>query len=266
MIHKTFIPLIIISLLQSCSLGTKKTHYKEAAALWQQHAGELRGLYYQAFNVARIQLDIHLEAQRKNAKNKGPQRPLAIVADIDETILDNSPYLAQEIRNGGSYPAGWKEWINSQSAVPLPGSVDFFTYAHSKGVQLYYISNRPTEEYTPTLNNLKKFNFPVQNENLLLLDGKKDKNKTLRRSKVLETHKVIMYLGDNLNDFSDIFDRQSFHNRKHLTDEYKEKFGTEFIIFPNPMYGDWESGLHDYKMNKNEDELADERRLRLSPH
>lgn len=255
---KASIFFIIIFNLSGCSTST---HYKESAALWQQHAGELRGLYYQAFTMAKMQLDAKLEFYKKS---KDP-RPLAIIADIDETILDNSPFLAWQIINQASYPKGWNKWVLSEQSAPLPGAVDFMNYAYQKGVTLFYISNRKEGEFNATLNNLTKFNFPIDKKNLMLLGKDNDKNKKIRREKVLRNFDVALYLGDNLNDFSEIFDQQNYSNRKHLTDAYKENFGTKFIIFPNPMYGDWESGIHHYQMNKDEDELALERRSRLMP-
>src|SRR5882762_5770579 len=53
-------------------------------AMWQQKAAEYKALCYQAYNLAKLRLDIILLQQHS--------KPLAIVTDIDETVLDNSPY------------------------------------------------------------------------------------------------------------------------------------------------------------------------------
>ena len=65
--------------------------------------------------------------------------------------------------------------------------------------------------------------------------------KQARRDRVLETHEVVLYMGDNLSDFSDVFDNQSTESRNQLVEDMQASFGDKFIVFPNPMYGDWES-------------------------
>ena len=50
-------------------------------------------------------------------------------------------------------------------------------------------------------------------------------------------------MGDNLGDFSEIFDYKkgetTVESRFELVDDFKEKFGAEFIVLPNAMYGAW---------------------------
>jgi predicted secreted acid phosphatase len=49
------------------------------STLWFQHSAEMRASFYQAFNLAEIMLDKHLEELPR--ENSNP----AIVIDIDET-------------------------------------------------------------------------------------------------------------------------------------------------------------------------------------
>ena len=51
--------------------------------------------------------------------------PPAIILDIDETVLDNSEHQVRSIRNGTSYPIGWKEWVSEEAAGALPGVKDY---------------------------------------------------------------------------------------------------------------------------------------------
>jgi 5'-nucleotidase (lipoprotein e(P4) family) len=75
-------------------------------------------------------------------------------------------------------------------------------------------------------------------------------DKQERRDKVLEEHEVLLYMGDNLSDFSPLFDNQSTENRNNTAGALKNDFGSKYIIFPNPMYGDWETkGIYESKNN-----------------
>jgi predicted secreted acid phosphatase len=49
-----------------------------------------------------------------------------------------------------------------------------------------------------------------------------------------------LYCGDNLGDFSSVFDDRSANYDLDEVDEYKNDFGDKFIVLPNPTYGTWE--------------------------
>jgi predicted secreted acid phosphatase len=54
----------------------------------------------------------------------------------------------------------------------------------------------------------------------------------------LSAHHIAMLLGDDLNDISQIFsDSSNAVERVELTVENMEKWGTEWIVFPNAVYG-----------------------------
>src|SRR5581483_2960632 len=112
---------------------------RTVAVLWFQQAAERRALSYQAFNIARERLDEAL-AQRR------PEDKLAVVMDIDETILDNSPLEAALSQNGQPYTdAAWKGWSRRGIAKPLPGAQPFLAYAASNNVEVFYVSNREAD-------------------------------------------------------------------------------------------------------------------------
>jgi len=53
---------------------------------------------------------------------------------------------------------------------------------------------------------------------------------------------------DNLADFDALYDNYpSEDNRTATTQQLKQKFGSKYIVLPNPSYGDWEGAL--YKFN-----------------
>jgi len=207
------------------------------AVLWCQYAAEARALYYQAYNIAGDRLDAAIA-------HSDPKDNLAIIMDIDETILDNSPFEAFLIQNGSPFtPELWSEWTAQCESQALPGAQPFLAYAASHGVAVFYLSNRSSDEFEATVRNLNALQFPMVDSSHLLLqmDGS---GKEPNRLKVGEKYKVVLLMGDNLGDFSAVFDRQGFTNRFELADANRAEFGRRFIVLPNPMYGDWENSLY----------------------
>ena len=230
---------IIISFITflSCNQIKKERNndYKLQAQVWTQNSAEYRALCYQAFNAAKMNLDAIFFFEKKYDK------PLAIIADVDETVLDNSPYDGKLILNNTSYNReSWVEWGNLEIAEAIPGSLDFLKYASEKNIEIFYISNRYSEQLESTVNNLKKLGFPDAKKSNVLLrnDGR---SKSERRKSVFKNYEVIMLLGDNLSDFNDEFEEKLSTERTKYTDNLSSEFGTKLIVLPNPNYGDWES-------------------------
>lgn len=210
------------------------------ATLWQQNAGEYRALCYQAYNMAALKLDYTLSVSRY-------AKPPCVILDIDETVLDNSPYTAWQIETGNAYSdSTWMLWTSKAMADTVPGVLGFTKFAKSKGVEVFYLSNRMVKETTPTLKNLVRFGFPDADEKHLLLKTETS-NKEPRRQQIAETNAIVMLVGDNLNDFSEVFEKQSTAERNKIVDQQQRGWGTNYVILPNPMYGAWNSALFDYQ-------------------
>ncbi|MCF8297744.1 MAG: 5'-nucleotidase, lipoprotein e(P4) family [Saprospiraceae bacterium] len=221
------------------------------AVLFHQKAAEYEALCYQAFNTAKLMLDKDLEDQSIDKKR-------AVVLDIDETILDNSPYEAKCILEDVNYPAYWSDWCNLENAKALPGSVDFLDYVINNNVDVYYITNRKIELLKATKNNLLKHGFPIIDDNHIMMQTKTS-SKEFRRRTILENHHISLLIGDNLNDFMECFENVSIDERKKLTEKYKYEFGRRFIIIPNAMYGEWEGAIYDNNYKIPDDEKAKKR-------
>ncbi|HEX7692544.1 MAG TPA: 5'-nucleotidase, lipoprotein e(P4) family [Sediminibacterium sp.] len=216
-----------------------KNDQKLLPVLWQQHAAEYRALCYQAFNIATERL---MQVKKKR------RQQLAIVTDIDETLVDNSYSEAQLLKEGKSYsPADWKRWTDLSAATEVPGAGDFLRLAKSRGISIFYVSNRDTSEIESTIRNLQKLQFPdADREHMLFMQGVVS-SKESRREAVMQTHKIIMLLGDNLNDFTKAFEKGSIQQRFQETDNARTEWGKRFIVLPNATYGEWESALTGYR-------------------
>ncbi|RYG05198.1 MAG: 5'-nucleotidase, lipoprotein e(P4) family [Chitinophagaceae bacterium] len=211
------------------------------AAAWQQNSGEYKALCFQAFFLAKMRLDQLLAA--------GTAKPPAIVTDIDETVLDNSPYTVhQSLQNKGYSEETWVEWTDKAIADTVPGALAFLNYAKSRGVTVFYVTNRIEKERSSTLKNLQHWGFPDADTDHLLLK-KETSGKEPRRMQVSVSNEIVLLMGDNLSDFSPVFDKQQTEARNARVVANAEKFGSRFIVLPNSMYGDWEAGY--YKFNYN---------------
>ena len=232
------------------------------ATLWFQKSAEMQAIYYQNFNLAKLMLDESLKG--KVFKKLKKSKPLAVITDIDETILDNSPFNANLIVSGGSYNNdNWTAWVNEKRAKALPGALDFCKYAKEKGVEVFYLSNRTVDHTDATIENMKNEGFPFADKKHMFLK-KETSNKTDRRNSILENYDVVLLLGDNLRDFDEVFGGRGDDFGFTVTAENKDKFGTKFIVFPNPMYGEWEKGIYNGDFSKSDTEKREMRREALN--
>ncbi len=126
----------LLTLLTNCSkvetaVEIPIREHTISALLWQQNSAEYKALCYQSFNIARRNLENIQSSEGK---------PYAIITDIDETVLDNSPYNGMQVEKDKDYEkTDWSEWGKLQKAKALPGAVEFFNFADSIEVEVLYI-------------------------------------------------------------------------------------------------------------------------------
>lgn len=222
--------------------------YQTAAVLYMQKAAEYRALTYQAFNIARMHLDADLDKKNLKKLPKDQRKmPRAIIVDIDETVLDNSPAQAYGIRNNIPFNTkSWHAWGEMRKAKAIPGSVEFLNYAVSKGVKIFYISNRDEVQKQATIDNLKNVGFQdVSAENVMLRTT--ESSKDARRAAAGAKHRIVLFMGDNLDDFTSAFERKSVADRFAEVDKVRDIWGRKFIVLPNAMYGTWENAIYEYQ-------------------
>ncbi|MBL6447142.1 5'-nucleotidase, lipoprotein e(P4) family [Fulvivirga sp. 29W222] len=259
-LRKYYIIFITSSLLISCAAEKKTTTATSKATsesakkqmsqqlvmgvLWYQKSAEMVAAYQQAYKYAEMLLDSKLKTVRSSL-------PLAVVLDIDETVLDNSPYEGQLIEKGKIYqPSTWKAWTSEARAKALPGALEFVNFAKKKGLEIFYISNRDTDELDATIENLKKYRFPdADTKHVILKSSTSDK--TERREKVANSHTILVFVGDNLTDYSELYADRGNDMGKELVKKNKSELLYNFVILPNPMYGEWEGAIYnnDYSID-----------------
>ena len=207
--------------------------------LWMRTSAEYRALAYQGYNVA-------MNAVKMAVTDPSHQRkPLAIVLDADETVVDNTKLMGESIANGnGRFDAPWwRQAVHQGKSQAMPGAVEFLNEVHKQGVEIFYVSNR----YAPvnldvTIQNFKELGFPsVDKDHVLLFE--KDSDKQPRFDMIAKKYYVIVYMGDNAGDFPIGTKGKTLAERNGIIDAHKEDFGTTFVVFPNPAYGSWVSAL-----------------------
>lgn len=205
--------------------------------IWMQQSGEYTGLVTQAFNMAKVAFDNN---QPANGMKKG------VISDLDETLISNSAYAGWQVENAQPYSSKtWAKWVEARQATAIEGAVDYAKYVNSHGGKMFYVSNRKVKGLQATIDNLKALGFPGVSEETVLL-REKSSNKVARFEKVKSMgYDAVVYLGDNLNDFTGETYHKNNEQRRAFVASNKEMFGTKYIVLPNPNYGGWEGGMAD---------------------
>lgn len=207
------------------------------ALVWMQASAEYRELCYQAYNLAEMIVDKAVAAAKPGDK------PLAIIADMDETLFDNSAYDVGLIGTNDSFsPKTWTQWEQAAQAAAMPGAAEFLNDVRSRRVEVFYVTNRDQAGLAGTIKNMQDLGFPfADTKHVLVSTGTSDKQP--RFDQVARDYSVVVYMGDNANDLPIGTWHKSMKDRNALVDQNKARFGTQFVVLPNPSYGDWEGAL-----------------------
>jgi acid phosphatase len=220
------------------------------ANLWMQTAGEYRACCLQTYRQAWERLQ---QKVKKAAPAKG--KPLAVIMDLDETVLDNSGFQTSLSRDSVDYSDSlWDEWEKDHfdEVRLVPGAREFIEKAEGAGVAVVYLSNRAEKNRAGTIAALEHVKLDTRKiENRLLLAGSTS-DKTERRNQVRKRYEVLMLFGDNLRDFDEKpfkakkvgeYDvsgqNEAIAERLKQVDEQRSHWGDDWIILPNPVYGEW---------------------------
>ncbi|MEZ4316309.1 MAG: HAD family acid phosphatase [Myxococcota bacterium] len=222
------------------------------AVVWTQTSAENDAVALTVFRSARMALDLALADPTWTAavEQTGELAGLvpAIVVDVDETVLDNSPYQARLVRDGGHFEkATWGAWVDEAAAKPIPGAAAFLSDAKARGVDVFYVSNRDVSQEEATRANLAALGFPDAEtlEHLRFRPADGDRSKTARRLEIEKTHRIVMMFGDNLFDFMEA-EAPDLPARDGIVTDHAEWWGTRWFMLPNPMYGSWDDAVLSY--------------------
>ncbi|MFC0201350.1 5'-nucleotidase, lipoprotein e(P4) family [Paracoccus rhizosphaerae] len=211
---------------------TDRTPHDHAIAVrYQQASAEVKALQRQCYALATLRL-------REAVEQAGGGAGLAVVSDIDETILDNSAVMAMAMHHNGAFHSAdaWKLWEREGDPHLIPGAAEFFALADSLGVTIFYVSDRFDENKLATIATLSRLGLPQVRAEQVLLFGPP---KAERRAAVERDHRVVLHLGDTLHDFDGCFAGATLDDQHRLTGENAHRFGQDWIVFPNAAHGTW---------------------------
>jgi len=249
------------------------------SVLWMQKAAEYSYGTEQVFKAATKRLP----ALRKRGNAlieaettaKPAQRAPAIILDLDETVLDNSPFQAAVVaRDRYFQAANWDAWLERRAAGLVPGAKPFLVEAARRGFRIFYVSNRECPAATApatyphpacparaaTQDLLKTLGLPFADDPAALLlrnDQTGWQPKTARRQFIGRQHRVAMLVGDDLGDFLPEAEERAIHDAVGTTQlvtavaadpaaplaRFSAHFGDDWFMLANPTYGSWERGL-----------------------
>jgi acid phosphatase len=221
--------------------------HEQNVALWASGSAEYTAVALQTYAAASEKLAVALLDPSWTAfpgqVGGYESLPPAIIVDLDETILDNRPFQMRLIREGRDFDEQlWNDWVTEARVGAIPGAVEFLQYASERGVEIFYITNRSAVVEQATRDNLTLLGLSLNPEiDTLLTKNERPawtSDKHSRRSSVGKTHRVLLNIGDNLDDFTRVkgFSRD---RRRKTTFANAAMWGNKWFMLPNPLYGGW---------------------------
>ncbi|HWU95756.1 MAG TPA: HAD family acid phosphatase, partial [Sphingomonas sp.] len=182
------------------------------------------------------------------------KRPLAVVFDVDETVLLNLGFESDAARRGPGYDqARWTRWeeTGADKVEAVPGAAETIAAIRGDGITVIYNTNRSASTAAFTAEALNRAGLgPVTlGDTLILRDDSAPSGKDERRWKIAERYCVVAMGGDQLGDFSDLFNGKDLSTpaRRNTTGNtlIAPLWGRGWFILPNPVYGSGLKGAMD---------------------
>lgn len=240
------------------------SHETLNGVLWMQTSLEYSMSCRQIYSFATMQLDNNLADNSYTAAleqtSDRSELPPAVILDVDETVLDNSPFQARLAAADGSFnDEDWNKWVMEANAKAIPGAADFVRHAKEKGVEIIFVTNRSAEQEEKTIENLDAvLGITVSKEKIHCKYEKEEwgSNKSSRRQHVCQSYRVIAMVGDDFNDFAWL-GKTSPEDRIAIGNQFSSHWSTGWFLLPNPLYGNWEKALYDYDYSKNREDVLE---------
>jgi 5'-nucleotidase (lipoprotein e(P4) family) len=182
-------------------------------------------------------------------------RPLAVVLDVDETALQNLGYEYDEASNARIYDQQrWNRWeqTGANAVSAMPGAVAALNTIRAEGVTVIFNSNRQAANAAPTEAAINGANLgPATHGQTLFLQGDvaAGSAKDPRRAAISSRYCVIAMAGDQLGDFSDLFNARTLavpDRRRYATSPpFSALWGRGWFMLSNPVYGPGLRGTYD---------------------
>lgn len=174
-------------------------------------------------------------------------KPLAVVLDADETAILNYGFEGDQVLRDGVYDQQrWNDWEKSGEGKvkPVPGVTDALDVARQAGIAVVVNSNRLAANADATAATLAQAGlgkFTHLDTLWLSGDAGTGSEKDARRWAISAKYCVVAMVGDQLGDFTDLFNAPdlSLDQRRDAlgTPEFEVMWGEGWFMLPNPVYG-----------------------------
>jgi 5'-nucleotidase (lipoprotein e(P4) family) len=172
-------------------------------------------------------------------------KPLAVVLDADETAIQNLGAEYDQAAHARGYDQSrWERWerTGADKVLPMPGAAEALGAIRQAGVTIVFISNRMARNAASTVAALNQAGLgPVRHGETLFLQGDDNlgSGKDGRRATVAARFCVVAMAGDQLGDFSDLFNAKgpSVAERRRAAADFADKWGAGWFMLSNPVYG-----------------------------
>jgi len=175
------------------------------------------------------------------------RKPLAVVLDVDETVIQNLGYEYALAKSGkesdGAALNRWQKQPRTEVKA-MPGAIEALNAVKAKGVAVIYNTNRDDEDAAATAATIVNAGLPpgIIKETLFHRgDADGQSGKDGRRTHIAQRYCVVAMVGDQLGDFSDAFNRRGIgvQERRALAGSgpIVGLWGNGWFLLSNPAYG-----------------------------
>ena len=175
------------------------------------------------------------------------RKPLAVVLDVDETVIQNLGYEYALAKSGKETDgAALNRWQKAPRAEvkAMPGAAEALHAVKAKGVTVVYNTNRDDEDAAATAATIVNAGLPpgIVKETLFHRgDADGQSGKDGRRTYIGQRYCVVAMAGDQLGDFSDAFNRRGIgvEERRAMAGSgpIATLWGKGWFLLSNPAYG-----------------------------
>lgn len=153
---------------------------------------------------------------------RGQGERLAVVLDLDETLLLNWPHMSA--MDFGYVPDAWTAWVDKAEAPPIEPVRDFYAAARQAGVEVFFITGRRERDRRGTEKNLRAVGCAEYGALICRPDEVKGPTATFktaaRERLVKEGWVIVANVGDQASDLAGGFAERTFKlpNPFYVTD------------------------------------------------
>lgn len=176
------------------------------------------------------------------------QKPLAVVLDVDETVIQNLGVEYDDAMHPGRpfSEDRWRRWeeTGTTAVAPIPGAVTALRAIRDAGVTVIFNTNRTAANAARTQAMIEGAGLgPANHGETLYLQGDvaPGSGKDPRRAAIAQRYCVVALAGDQLGDFSDLFNDRALpvpdRRRAAASTPFASLWGNGWFMLSNPVYG-----------------------------